>query len=81
MSSPEGIKALLKARGLDVEEPAEATKSPAEILFDNVDDVELSEDSYREKLRELNENYWELQAEMANTYDFGLALLDLEPVK
>lgn len=81
MSSPEGVKELLRASGLNIEEPVDATKSPADILFENVDDVELSEDSYREKLKELNENYWELQAEIANTYDFGLALLDLEPVK
>lgn len=79
LGSADGVKELLRRR--HVTDPAEGEKSAAEVLSEQVDKVELSEESHREKLQELNDSFWDLQLELANTYDFGLILLDVEPVK
>jgi len=43
--------------------------------------VEITEECYRRKFKELREAYWEIQLEIPEEYDFGLILMDFKPAK
>ena len=55
--------------------------SPQERLAEKVAEVEISEEGYLEKLKELDQAYWDVQLKFDNQYDFGIIFLDLAAAK
>ena len=52
-----------------------------EQLESALEQLEITQDEYSDKLFELTNAYWDIQEKYQNQYDFGIILLDLETVK
>ena len=69
-----------KPQGKDPSQPEQELR-PEEQFEQALEQLEITQDEYSDKLLELRTAYWEILEKYRNQYDFGIILLDLEPAK
>lgn len=50
-------------------------------MLEQAQDMEISEDIYERKYKEIDNAYWEVQRSIHNEIDFGIIILDLSTFK